>query len=89
MGTTGNNKIDSWLTVFQLLYYGSKGGHFSVATQLGAQTKTNAQFLAVPITVYSLGHNPPSWHMQKLRVCSSLPPSPFILSLSLTLEEKK
>ena len=26
-----------------------EGGHFSVATQLGAQTKTNAQFLADPI----------------------------------------
>ena len=26
-----------------------EGGHFSVATQLGAQIKTNAQFLAVPI----------------------------------------
>ena len=29
-----------------------EGGHFSVATQLGAQTKTNAQFLAVPIADY-------------------------------------
>ena len=33
-----------------------EGGHFSVATQLGAQTKTNAQFLAAPIPrhVFSL-----------------------------------